>query len=62
MRIDVTIDSEDATIGDGAGRKAADALRELADTAEVGGIVSGPIRVSGENVGRYRISISRETV
>lgn len=68
MRLTVDIDtgSEGDTIADGAGELAADLLRELADRAEIGGIVSGPLwdRRGDEprRVGRFSYTISRERV
>ena len=68
MRISIEIDTEgksDAeTIADGAGALAYRLLHDIATSAEVGGIVSGPIRLPGTDtrIGRYSYEISRERV
>lgn len=68
MEISIDIDTEGKsgaeTIADGAGVLAARLLRDIADRAEVGGIVSGPIHLPGtdKRIGRYSYTISRERV
>lgn len=68
MRIMVEIDtegkSEAETIADGAGVLAARLLRDVADRAEIGGIVQGPLNLPGTDtrIGRFSYEISRERV
>lgn len=68
MRLTIDIDtegkSEAETIADGAGVLAARLLRDVADRAEIGGMVSGPIHLPGtdQRIGRFSYEISRERV
>lgn len=68
MRVCVNIDTKGKgsaeTIADGAGELAADLLREVAKSAEVGGMVSGPLWDRNADpphrIGSYSFEVSRE--
>jgi len=65
MRVTVEIETQEPdTIADGAGMLAAKLLRDVANSAEIGGMVSGPLHLplTGERIGRYSVDVSRERI